>query len=83
MFRGYPQGSYLGSGMWNIFYNTHLNIKSTAITTIIALADDLLLLIKRETVSDIENFANLVLIEISKWARERRFDSTKRSRKVC
>jgi len=43
--------------MWNIFYNSLLNLKFTGSTKIIAFADDLLLLIRGETVSEIENIA--------------------------
>jgi len=80
---GCPQGSCLGPGMWNIFYNSLLNLRFAGSTKTIAFADDLLLLITGETVSEIENIANLELTKISKWARETRLDSTKRSRKLC
>ena len=71
--RGCPQGSYLGPGMRNIFYNSLLNLKFTGNTKIIAFADDLLLLIRGHTKSEIENIANLELTKISKWAREDKF----------
>jgi len=71
--KGCPQGSCLGPGMWNIFYNSLLKLKITSSTKIIAFADDLLLLTRGETVSEIENIANLELTKISTWARENKF----------
>ena len=47
--KGCPQGSCLGPGMWNIFYNSLLKLKFTSSTKIIAFADDLLLLTRGET----------------------------------
>jgi len=68
--KGCPQGSCLGPGMWNIFYNSLLKQKFTRSTKIIAFADDLLLLTRGETVSEIENIANLELTKISTWGRD-------------
>jgi len=56
--------------MWNIFYNSPLKLKFTSSTKIRAFADDFLLLRRGETVSEIENIANLELTKISNWARE-------------
>jgi len=47
--KGCPQGSCLGPGMWNIFYNSPLKLKFTSSTIIIAFVDDLLLLTRGET----------------------------------
>ena len=47
--KGCPQGSCLGPGMWNIFYNSLLKLKFTSSTIIIAFVDDLLLLTRGET----------------------------------
>ena len=66
--KGCPQGSCLGPGMWNIFYNQLLNLKFTSGTKIIAFADDLIILTRGKSVSEIENTANTELTEISKWA---------------
>ena len=48
MSKGCPQGSCFVLGMWNILYNSLLNVKVTSSTEIIALADDFLLLAKRK-----------------------------------
>jgi hypothetical protein len=41
--RGCPQGSSCGPGMWNIYYNSLLNLNFTHRTKTIAFADDLIL----------------------------------------
>ena len=56
--KGYPQGSCLGPGMCSIFYNLLLNMKFTSGTKIIAFADDLILLTRGKSVSELENIAN-------------------------
>jgi len=68
--RGCPQGSCLGPGMWNIFYNSLLNLTFTSGTKIIAFADDLMILTSGKSVSEVENTANIELQKISKWAKE-------------
>jgi len=80
--RGCPQASCLGPGMWNIFYNSLLNLRFTGSTKIIAFADDVLLLIRGQTVSEIDNIANLELTKISKWARENKFRFNERNSKT-
>jgi hypothetical protein len=56
--KGAPQGSCLGPSMWNIFYNSLLNLTFTSGTKILAFADDLLLLIRGKSVSEVENTDN-------------------------
>jgi hypothetical protein len=68
--KGCPQGSCLGPGMWNIFYNSLLNITFTSETKIIAFADDLIILTKGKSVSEVENTVNRELTKISRWAKE-------------
>ena len=80
--RGCQQGSCLGPGMWNIFYNSLLNIKFTGSTKLIAFADELLLLIRGEPGSEIENIANLELTSLI-GQEKTDFDSRKRSRNLC
>jgi len=55
--------------MWNVFYNQLLNLKFTSGTKITAIADDLIILTRGKSVSEIENTANTELSKISKWAR--------------
>jgi len=67
--KGCPQELCLGPGMWNVFYNQLLNLKFTSGTKITAIADDLIILTRGKSVSEIENTANTELSKISKWAR--------------
>ena len=55
--------------MWNIFYNTLLQINFTHRTKTIAFAD-VILAIRGKTVSEAENIANIELTKIAAWARD-------------
>jgi hypothetical protein len=59
--KGCPQECCLGPGMWNIFYNSVLNVPFTSGTKIIAFADDLIILTRVKSVSEFENTANIEL----------------------
>jgi hypothetical protein len=80
--KGCPQGSCLGPAMWNIFYNTLLNLKFKSGTKIIAFADDLILLTRGKSVSELENTANAELTKISKWAKENKVSFNDKKSKV-
>jgi hypothetical protein len=56
--------------MWNIYYNSLLNLKFTRRTKTIAFADDLILAIGGRSVSEAENMANIELTKIAAWARD-------------
>ena len=68
--KGCPQGSYLGPGLWNILYNSLLNLQFSNRTKVIAFADDLILLTRAKTVREAENIANIELSKISAWAKD-------------
>jgi len=75
--KGCPQCLCLSPAMWNIFYNSLLKLMFTCSTNIIAIADDLLLLTRGETVNEIENIANLELTKPQPGQGKTRSDSTK------
>jgi hypothetical protein len=56
--------------MWNILYNSLLNLTFTSGTKIVAFADDLLLLIRGKLVSEVENIANTEPKKVSTWAKD-------------
>ena len=63
-----PQGSCCGPGLWNIQYNSFLTLKYTNHTKKLAFADDLVIVIKAESIREAENIANVELSKISAWA---------------
>jgi hypothetical protein len=67
--KGCRQGSCCGPGFWNIQYNSLLNLKFTRRTKAVAFADDLILAIRGETISEVENFSNLELSKITAWSK--------------
>ena len=60
-----PQGSCCGPGLWNVQYNTILNLNVTKRTTAVAFADGLLLITRGESVRAAENFANIEMSKIN------------------
>jgi len=60
-----------GPGLWNIQYNSILNLNFTERTTAIAFADDLLLITIGESVREAENFANIDMSKINLWSRNK------------
>jgi hypothetical protein len=77
------QQSCLGLGMWNIFYNSLLNLKFTSGTKITAFTDDLILLTRGKSVSELENLANTELKKSQRGQEIIRSVSTTKSRKQC
>ena len=63
--KGYPQGSCCGLGLWNVECNPLLTLKYTNHTKAVAFADDLVIMIKAESIREAENIANVELIKIS------------------
>jgi len=58
-----------GPGLWNIKYNSILNLNFTERTTAVAFADDLLLITRGKSVREAENFANIDMSKINLWSR--------------
>jgi hypothetical protein len=69
------QGSCCGPGFWNIQYNSLLNLRYTNHTKTVAFADDLVIMIKAESIREAENIASVELSKISAWAKETVSDS--------
>ena len=59
--KGCPQGFCCGTGLWNIYYNTFLNLYYMDRTKAIAFADDFMLITRGKTVREAENNANVEL----------------------
>jgi hypothetical protein len=64
----FPQASCCGPGLWNIQYNSLLTLKYTNHTKAVAFADDLVIMIKAESIRETENITNVELSKISEWA---------------
>ena len=78
--KGCPQGSCCGPGLWKIQYNPILNLRYTKRTKIIAFADDLVLMVEAESIGEAENFANIELNKIEKWATENKIKFNEKSK---
>jgi len=59
--KGLPQGSCCGPGLWNLKYNSLLNLNYMNRTKAIAFADDLIIVTREKTVREAENTANIQL----------------------
>jgi len=56
--------------MWNIYYNSLLNLNFTHRTKTVVFADYLMLAIRGRTVSEAENMAKIELTKIAAWTRD-------------
>jgi hypothetical protein len=79
---GCPQVSGGGQGFWNILYNTLVNMDFTHHTTVIAFADDLLVLTGWKSTLDAENYANQDFKKIENWARDNKMQFNENKSKV-
>jgi len=61
--RGCPQGSCCGPGLWNLQFNSLLQLKFMASPKVAANADDLLIA-TRESIRAVENYANAEMSKI-------------------
>ena len=78
-----PQGSCCSPGLWNIQYNSLLNLKFAKHTSAIAFADDLILVTRGKTVIEAENFTNTELNKIATWAKTIRLNSMITNQQPC
>jgi hypothetical protein len=68
--------------MWNIYYNSLLNLNFTHRTKTIAFADDLILAIRGRTVTEAENMSNIELTKIAAWARDNKIQFNEQKSKT-
>lgn len=80
--KGCPQGSCCGPGLWNIYYNSLLNMDYNETTEIVAYADDILVLVRGTSTLEIENKANIELRKVSKWAENNKIRFNKKKSQV-
>jgi len=64
MTKGCSQWSCLSPGLWNIQFNPLLKLQYTKHTKVVAFADDILIMIKAETVGEAENIAYVEMEKI-------------------
>jgi len=66
--RGCPQGSCSGPGLWNLHYNSLLELKYIKRTKVVAFAADLIIATRGESVRTVEN-VNVELSKVNVWAK--------------
>jgi hypothetical protein len=64
------KGCPRGPGFLNIQYNSLLNLRYINHTKAAAFGDDLVIMVKAESITEAENIANVELSNISAWAKE-------------
>ena len=57
--------------LWNIQYDTVLKLKFTDHTRVVAFADDLILMIRADSISEAENIANIEIGKVVMWAKNK------------
>lgn len=67
MSAGVPQGSKVGPTLWNIMYDSVLNLDLPEEVRLVGYADDLAVLVLARTERELEVKANITLDEISRW----------------
>jgi len=68
--KGCLQDSWCGPGFWNIQYNSLHKPEFGKPTKAIAFADDLIIVVRAETVREAENYANINIRKTMKWAKD-------------
>jgi hypothetical protein len=62
--RGCPQGASCGPGLWNIQYDTVLNVQYKKHTRVIAFAYDLLVMIRAESIGEVDTMLILKYLKL-------------------
>ena len=63
-------------------YNTLLNLDFSSLTKVVAFADDLAIMMKGNTPSEAEVFANSDIAKIKKWAKENKIQFSENKSKA-
>ena len=71
-----------GPGFWNIQFHSFLNLEFKKCSKLIAYAVDLLMLTKGKTQEEVENYANIEISKITKWARENKMTFNEQKSKM-
>jgi len=66
--KGCAQGPCCRPILWNIQYDTVLNLQFTDHTRVVAFADDLIFMIRADIISEAEYIANVEMGKITLWA---------------
>jgi hypothetical protein len=80
--RGCAQGSCCSPILWNIQYDTVLNLQFINHTRVVAFADDLILIIRADSISEAENIANIEMGKIAIWAESNKTKLNEEKSKV-
>jgi len=67
--RGCPQGSCCGPSFWNIPYDPVFHFQYTHHTRAVTFTDDLILMIRADSIREAENIANVEMDKIATWAQ--------------
>ena len=76
------QGSCFEKGVWNVQYNSVLNLEFRKQIKTIAFADESLVSVKTESVREAENNTNLGVNKISIWAKNKKIKINEHKSKV-
>jgi hypothetical protein len=80
--KGCPEGSCCGPGYWNVLYNSLLNMQLTTHSKIIAFADDLMIVTRGDSIAEAENYTNIEMRKIQKWAENNKMKFNENKFKV-
>jgi len=72
--KGCPQRYCCGPGLWNVLYNTVLDLDFSSHTKAIAFADDVAILTYGKTTAEAEAFTNSELAKIENWAKQNKME---------
>jgi hypothetical protein len=68
--KGFAQESCCGPILWNIQYDKVHNLQFTDHTRVVAFADDLILMIRADSISEAENLENVKMGKIEMWTEK-------------